>query len=313
MTLEDQLMVDIRNGREIEIERALLIVSGCDTEEKIAEYKAKLGEMEKDFKAYNGIFPFFGRRKNKIIARNLHDYFWSTTPRRCNDNGVITYAIDAQLSPETASVGNCIGLKSLYTAVGLRLGLNIRAFIATDHIASIVNAGGEKIAIEHTSPNGFGRIAAKENGHAWVGERGLQSLIAVMLVNRGNKKLKAGDLKGAFADASSAIDIDPSLPTGHYNRGLILERMGARLAAQEDYGNAIRLCPQFAAPLNKRGRLKIQLNDFEGAIEDLNCALSVYPENKEAFYDRAFAKKKLGDMEGAIADYNAYLRLWEKQ
>ena len=52
MTLEDRLFEDIRAGKEVEIERALLIVTGCGTEKKIAEYQDKIQRLSDRFDAY---------------------------------------------------------------------------------------------------------------------------------------------------------------------------------------------------------------------------------------------------------------------
>ena len=49
-TLEDRLMEDIKEGKEVDAERAILIFSGVHDEEKIAEYKGKLEQIAKEWK-----------------------------------------------------------------------------------------------------------------------------------------------------------------------------------------------------------------------------------------------------------------------
>jgi tetratricopeptide (TPR) repeat protein len=223
---------------------------------------------------------------------------------------MLTDVIDAQLSPEPNPVGNCLGLTSLYTVIGMRQGLDINAIVITNHVASIVNAGKEKIAVENIHAEGFGiKYIIPDAGHDFVGIRGLNSLVAMVLSNRGLGKEINGDLKGAFADYSKAIEIDISLPNMYNNRALALEAMGSTLAALEDYGDAIRVCPEYATPYKNRGELKLKLNDINGAIEDFNEAIEINPNYRDAFRRRGHAKDRLGDIEGANADYEIFLKL----
>ncbi|MDD4878175.1 MAG: hypothetical protein PHO02_04010 [Candidatus Nanoarchaeia archaeon] len=311
MTLEDQLMDDMRRGIDVDIERALLIVSGCDTEEKIAEYRKKIDEIEKDFKAYNGIFPFFERRKKKVIARNLHEYFWGAKPKRYNGNFLLTDVIDAQLSPEPNPVGNCLGLTSLYTVIGLRQGLDINVLALTNHVASIVKAGKENIAVENVKPDGFGKKEIiPDPGHAFVGIYSLKSLITMALINKGvDKEIIKKDLMGAFADHSMAIEINPKLPNAYNSRALALESMGSTLMAMEDYARAIELCPKYAMPYKNRAELKLNLKDMCGAIEDLNEALAINPKFADAYRVRGRIRYKLRDVKGAEEDFEMFSRL----
>jgi hypothetical protein len=47
--LESTLIADMAGGKQVELERALLIVSGADTEEQIAGYKRKLDSIMAGF------------------------------------------------------------------------------------------------------------------------------------------------------------------------------------------------------------------------------------------------------------------------
>ena len=71
MTLEDRLLDDIRAGKQVDIERALLIVSGCDTEEKIAEYKTKISLLERRL---DECAPTAGNARQ--IITSIHNLFW---------------------------------------------------------------------------------------------------------------------------------------------------------------------------------------------------------------------------------------------
>ena len=51
-SLEDRLIEDLEKGEEVELERALLIISGFETEEQIKGYKQKLDWLQEGFQRY---------------------------------------------------------------------------------------------------------------------------------------------------------------------------------------------------------------------------------------------------------------------
>src|SRR3989338_4562492 len=121
LSLEEKLFQDFRSGVEVCLEDALLIASGVDSEEKLVEYKKKLGFIEADFVKKKG-----KRDDAFLLARDLFNYFLETKPERYNGNFLLTDVIDAQLNPDAKGVGNCVGLTSLYSVVGSRLGLELK-------------------------------------------------------------------------------------------------------------------------------------------------------------------------------------------
>ena len=88
-------------------------------------------------------------------------------------------------------------------------------------------------------------------------------------VNAGVEKGKRGDFKGAIADFTRAIDIDPQYAYAYFNRGTAKRKSG----------------------------------DSQGAIADFNKAIEINPQHALAFANRGDSKKRLGNEKDACTDY----------
>lgn len=71
-----------------------------------------------------------------------------------------------------------------------------------------------------------------------------------------------------------------------------------------DYSEAIRLNPNYAEAYLSRGYTRYDLGDKQGAIADYSAAIKIDPRNFGAYSIRGDARSDLGDKKGAIADYN---------
>ena len=154
MTLEDKLMDDVRNGKQIDIERALLIASGCETEEKVYEYKTKLNEIEKQFHGYASARNVQGEVET---AKALHEFLWlgkieEDYVRECSN---LVDMIEVIMHSQTMGEGDCVGLSSLLGALGARQGLEFTVLYNTIHVLSRLRVGEKVIDIETISPIGF--------------------------------------------------------------------------------------------------------------------------------------------------------------
>lgn len=107
----------------------------------------------------------------------------------------------------------------------------------------------------------------------------LTSRLITKLHEAGSAKLKSGDLNGAIADFTEAIDLNP-----------------------ED-GDAYL----------KRARAKSAKEDLNGAIADFTRVIELDPKNYNAYQERANEKFLKNDLDGAVADYNCATELSDKQ
>jgi tetratricopeptide (TPR) repeat protein len=118
-----------------------------------------------------------------------------------------------------------------------------------------------------------------------------------------------GDMNGAIADFSRAIELDPKSLSAVYNRGITRLQKGDYQAAIADLSRAIELSPNTADYYNDRGLAKLRKGDTDGAIADFTRCIDVDPKSVFAYRNRALAKDIKKDADGALADYNRAIEL----
>jgi len=239
MTLEDQMLDDIRAGKQVDIERALLIVSGCKTEEGIAKYKAKLDELDAGFRQYNRS-PIFKNESNEYIAyieernpetvaRNLHEFLWKRRGKKYEeiDNYDFAKGLDAQLADRE---GYCAFHSALCIVLGLRNGLEMQALSMPGHVAVRVMDNGRQIDIETTEMDGF-----DWQGYPRAKGRPAIAIVADMLYNRGNAKARLGETRSAIRDYKKALKIIPEHTNARFAMDLSKQMLGRINSAVADF------------------------------------------------------------------------------
>jgi tetratricopeptide (TPR) repeat protein len=147
---------------------------------------------------------------------------------------------------------------------------------------------------------------------------------------RANQRANDGDLKGAIADYTRVLELDPENTQAYYYRSQQLHSLGHQAEAIEDLEEAIHW-----ARVHSLGLLR----DFSGALSDTlatlktdhsqsnlhtnstsqkcsiettidNCSqlIETNPEDANAYFRRAQSRALKGDLQGAIADYTETLR-----
>ena len=87
------------------------------------------------------------------------------------------------------------------------------------------------------------------------------------------------------------------------------KRKGDLDGAIADYTKAIELKPDDAGAYNNRGNAKQTKGDLDGAIADYTKAIELKPDDAGAYCNRAAWRKAKGDLGGALADYNKAIEL----
>src|SRR6266516_2845419 len=148
-------------------------------------------------------------------------------------------------------------------------------------------------------------------------------------VQRASARGFNGDMNGAIADCTRAIDLDPKSEPAVYRRGALKLQKGDNNGAIADLTRAIGLNEKLAIAYKNRGDAKQAKGDASGANEDLKRAGELDPElmsqesraaaekssspatqapppDDESVADlvnRGIEKGKDGDLDGAIADF----------
>ena len=129
------------------------------------------------------------------------------------------------------------------------------------------------------------------------------------LFDRAVAKQKAGDLRGAIADYSKAIRLNPNDATGYYNRGNANYDLDDKLSALADYEQAIQRQPDYIPAHYNRGIVKDSLGDQQEALASYKRAIQLTPHCAEDYYKQGNARYDLGDKRGALADYTQAIQL----
>ncbi|MEP6616487.1 MAG: tetratricopeptide repeat protein [Ginsengibacter sp.] len=129
------------------------------------------------------------------------------------------------------------------------------------------------------------------------------TIIALKYYNNGNTKKKSNDFKGAIADYSKAIEINPKYSQAYNNRGSAYGSLSDFKTALSDFNNAVKFDSLNVDAFFNRGLVKAKLNDVRGALKDFNRAIDLNPAAGNYYAKRGIAKSILGDKEGSCDDF----------
>ena len=115
-----------------------------------------------------------------------------------------------------------------------------------------------------------------ENG--WIPKENFSRY--VYYIENAIKKHQQGNLKGAFNDFNSAINIHPLESAAYFERGQIRDQENDAIGAIADYSKVIDIDPKFAKTYKLRGLARKELGYKKGACEDWEKAAEL--ENDDA-------------------------------
>ena len=91
----------------------------------------------------------------------------------------------------------------------------------------------------------------------------------------GLDKAKSGNLKGAIADWTKAIEMYPRYAGAYSNRGLARYKLGDLKGAIADYTKAIKLRPELYQAYTNRGIVLEELGNLKDACRDWKKAVDL--------------------------------------
>ncbi|MBK8014428.1 MAG: protein kinase [Deltaproteobacteria bacterium] len=134
---------------------------------------------------------------------------------------------------------------------------------------------------------------------------------AVAALQRGRQLRASGQLKGAEAAFSEAIEKQRAFVVAWNERGLLRRELHDASGAISDFTRAIDLAPQSAPLRLNRALARVEAKDLGGAIEDLDRVLALAPKTIEALILRGRIRADQGSHQDAIADFSAVLAIDE--
>jgi len=131
----------------------------------------------------------------------------------------------------------------------------------------------------------------------------------VTYVNRGNVRLRAGDIPRALEDFSRAIELNPDYAAALYARGNVYGMTGDLDDAIDDYSRAISADPAFKEALLGRAAAFDARGQTGNALDDYTRAIALDPDDANSYVYRGMTLKKEGLFDRAIEDYSQAIRL----
>jgi Flp pilus assembly protein TadD len=204
------------------------------------------------------------------------------------------------------------GMADRYTyvpLVGLFVALcwELPALFARARVATAVAAGTVAITlgVSAHAQTGYWRDSVTLFQHALR----VTTNNAVAESNLGRAFLERGDLDAALLHAREVIRIEPGAPDGHFNLGVILEKVDRVDEAAAAYGDAIRIAPGQAPAHLNLGIILARAGRIEEAAVQLKEAVRIDPESFRARNNLGVVLARMGALDEAIEQFAEAVRL----
>jgi tetratricopeptide (TPR) repeat protein len=221
-------MAEEKTGLDMEfnLEKESLLASGVIENEGFIKYRHKLEELYQQFicsvKLPSDLFA---------KARLIFEWLWIEKPARYKPHGHfrLNHVIDAQLSENSQTVGNCLGLTLLYNCLVKKIGIHPEAsylenaFGIGPHVLTVLKTETSLIDIEHVLQDGF-----DYKGHLDDPSRirwGDRELVADIYHSVGNELFSKGEFIKALENYEMALDLNPQYEKARLNKAILLDKM----------------------------------------------------------------------------------------
>ena len=115
-------------------------------------------------------------------------------------------------------------------------------------------------------------------------------------------KFGTNNFKGAVADYTKAIELDPKFADAFNSGAAAKFSLGEKQGAIDDFTKSIAINPTSADTFTNRGSVRSDLGDTQGATSDFTKAIEINPAFVPAYLNRAALRLDSGDKQGATAD-----------
>jgi tetratricopeptide (TPR) repeat protein len=208
------------------LEKESLLASGLKDNRRLVEYRGKLDQLTKQF-----IGQMKPSHEPVEKARVLFDWLWERKPGRYKPQGHfrLNDVIDAELSKDSRTVGNCLGLTLLYNCLLRRAGINggtlylENAFGIGPHVLTVIQIEGSLIDIENSFSDGFDykRHLDDPSRTRW----GDKELVADIYHGLGNEFFGKGESAKALKNYNMAIKLNPQYEKAHLNKAILMDKI----------------------------------------------------------------------------------------
>jgi tetratricopeptide (TPR) repeat protein len=131
-------------------------------------------------------------------------------------------------------------------------------------------------------------------------------------INRAIAYVKMHEYEKSIADRRRAIELDPRNPGTYLEYGYMgeaFQRLNQNDSAYAYFDRALELNPGYSDALNNRGVLKMWRGDVAGAVADFSRTIAQNASHRGAYANRATAYAKMREYEKSIADSRRAIEL----
>jgi tetratricopeptide (TPR) repeat protein len=204
-----------------------LLASGLKDNRQLIEYRRKLDQLTKQF-----IGEMKPPHETVEKATILFHWLWERKPGRYKPQSHfrLNDIIDAELSQDRRTVGNCLGLTLLYQCLLKKMNIHAdalyleNAFGMGPHVLTLLQTGASAIDIENILPDGF-----DYKGHLNNPSRtkwGDKELVADIYHSLGNEWFEKGELAKALKHYEMAIKLNPRYEKARLNKAIVMDKLG---------------------------------------------------------------------------------------
>jgi lipoprotein NlpI len=140
-----------------------------------------------------------------------------------------------------------------------------------------------------------------------------QDVRGMVYFQRGLAKTYLQDFRGAAADYTAAIEIDPKFQAAHFGRAEAFTKAGDTAKAAQCYDLAAAAMPTDPLVYNNRGTFNLQQGRVAAAITDFSKALELEPQFAMAALNRGYANSQKQAWAEAESDYSYSLETEPEQ
>jgi len=204
-----------------------LLASGLKNNRQLIEYGRKLDQLAKQF-----VGQMKPPHETVEKAKVLFHWLWERKPGRYKPQGHfrLNDVIDAELSKDRRTVGNCLGLTLLYQCLLKKMSIHAdalyleNAFGMGPHVLTLLQTDVSTIDIENILPDGF-----DYKGHLNNPSRtkwGDKELVADIYHSLGNEWFEKGGWAKALKHYEMAIKLNPRYEKAHLNKAIVMDKLG---------------------------------------------------------------------------------------
>jgi tetratricopeptide (TPR) repeat protein/S1-C subfamily serine protease len=125
----------------------------------------------------------------------------------------------------------------------------------------------------------------------------------------GVMELEKQNPRGAIADLTQAIRLNPKLMIAYRHRAAIRATLGDRHGAMDDFQHVLKLTGDPTDAFDARARLRLQWDDYQGAIRDWTEAIKLEPNGTTFLFNRAMTYSLIENYPAAIRDFTSGIEI----